>query len=158
MADTPALAPEYGYYQRLLARDQSEAADLIERHIKTEPPRVGLRRPAAAGAQLRGARSPGAAAVAGRRSGRHRCDAGAAVGCGGFDPAAEPEPPAPLDESPLPAPREPLRVLGYAANGAADELALMMLAHLLADLPIAVEITGRMLASELVALVQRGSR
>ena len=38
MADTPALAPEYGYYQRLLARDQSEAADLIERHIKTEPP------------------------------------------------------------------------------------------------------------------------
>ena len=39
MADTPALAPEYGYYQRLLARDQSEAADLIERYIKTEPPR-----------------------------------------------------------------------------------------------------------------------
>ena len=39
LADTPALAPEYGYYQRLLARDQSEAADLIERHIKSEPPR-----------------------------------------------------------------------------------------------------------------------
>ena len=39
MADTPALAPEYGYYQRLLARDQSEAADLIERHIRTQPPR-----------------------------------------------------------------------------------------------------------------------
>ena len=37
MADTPALAPEYGYYQRLLARDPGEAADLIERHIKTEP-------------------------------------------------------------------------------------------------------------------------
>ena len=39
MADTPALAPEYGYYQRLLARDQSEAADLIERHVTTEAPR-----------------------------------------------------------------------------------------------------------------------
>ena len=39
LADTPALAPEYGYYQRLLARDQSEAADLIERHINTESPR-----------------------------------------------------------------------------------------------------------------------
>ena len=37
MADTPPLAPEYGYYQRLLARDPSEAADLIERHIKNEP-------------------------------------------------------------------------------------------------------------------------
>ena len=39
IADTPALAPEYAYYQRLLARDQSEAADLIESHIGTAPPR-----------------------------------------------------------------------------------------------------------------------
>ena len=39
LADTPALAPEYAYYQRLLARDQSEAADLLERDIKTESPR-----------------------------------------------------------------------------------------------------------------------
>ena len=38
MDDTPALAPEYGYYQRLVARDQSEAAELIDSHIKTEPP------------------------------------------------------------------------------------------------------------------------
>ena len=33
-----------------------------------------------------------------------------------------------------PDPREPLRVLGCAINGAADELALMMLAHLVDDL------------------------
>ena len=39
MADTPALAPDHGYYQRLLARDQGEAADLIDAHIKTESPR-----------------------------------------------------------------------------------------------------------------------
>ena len=64
MADTPALAPEYGYYKRLLARDQSEAADLIERHIKSGAAAVCLRRPAAAGPQLRGARSAGAQAVA----------------------------------------------------------------------------------------------
>jgi hypothetical protein len=38
MADTSALAPEHGYYQRLLARDQSEAAELIDRHIGTDPP------------------------------------------------------------------------------------------------------------------------
>jgi hypothetical protein len=56
MADTPASRREYGYYQRLLARDQSEAADLIERYIKTESPALGVRRPAAAGAQLCGAR------------------------------------------------------------------------------------------------------
>jgi hypothetical protein len=47
-----------------------------------------------------------------------------------------------------------LRVLGYATNGVADELALAMLAHLLDDLPIHVEITGaRLQASELLALV-----
>ena len=52
-------------------------------------------------------------------------------------------------------PREPLRVLGYAVNGAADEVALAMLAHLLDDLPIAMEITGtRMQAVELVSLVR----
>jgi uroporphyrinogen-III synthase len=46
-------------------------------------------------------------------------------------------------------------VLGYAANGAADELALEMLVHLLRDVPIALEITKtRMQASELVALIQ----
>ena len=39
MADTPPLAPEHGYYQRLLARDQGEAADLIDQYIKTESPR-----------------------------------------------------------------------------------------------------------------------
>ena len=39
-------------------------------------------------------------------------------------------------------PREPLRVLGYAVNGGADEVALAMLAQLLDDLPIVMEITG----------------
>ena len=39
MADTPALARDHGFYQRLLARDQGEAADLIDAHIKTESPR-----------------------------------------------------------------------------------------------------------------------
>jgi hypothetical protein len=47
-----------------------------------------------------------------------------------------------------------LRVLGYAVNGAADEVALAMLAHLLDDLPIAMEITGtRMQAVELTKLI-----
>ena len=55
----------------------------------------------------------------------------------------------------LPGPREPLRVLGYAANGAADELALTMLAHSVDDLPITIEMTKtRMLASELVSIVR----
>ncbi len=46
-------------------------------------------------------------------------------------------------------------MLGFAINGRADELALEMLGQVLDDLPIVVEVTkGRMLASELVSLVQ----
>jgi hypothetical protein len=37
LSDSPALAPEYGYYQRLLARDVAEAADLIDRFVKAQP-------------------------------------------------------------------------------------------------------------------------
>jgi hypothetical protein len=65
-----------------------------------------------------------------------------------------PEPAALPDGPPPPGPREPLRVLGYATNGVGDELALAMLAHLVDDLPIHIEITGtRLQASELLALV-----
>jgi hypothetical protein len=153
MADTPALAPEYGYYQRLLARDQSEAADLIERHIKTQAPRSvydALLLPALNYAERD------------RLEQRLSLDAETAV----IDATRELlsdaaelirrlEPaPSPPDDSTLPGPRDPLRVLGLATNGSADELALAMLGHLLDDLPIVVEvISGRMLASELVSLV-----
>jgi predicted PurR-regulated permease PerM len=154
LADTPALAPEYGYYQRLLARDQSEAADLIERYIKNESPRSvydALLLPALNYAERD------------RLEQRLSADEETAV----IDATREllsdaaesirrlhPEPPAPPDD-PLPGPREPLRVLGYAANGVADELALAMLVHLLDDLPIAVEMTKtRLQASEIVSLVQ----
>jgi predicted PurR-regulated permease PerM len=154
MADTPALAPEFGYYQRLLARDQGEAADLIEQHIKTEAPRSvydALLLPALNYAERD------------RLEQRLSLDEETAV----IDATREllsdaaesirrlqPEP-SPPDDLALPGPREPLRVLGLATNGIADELGLQMLAHMLDDLPIVVEITkGRMLASELVSLVQ----
>jgi hypothetical protein len=154
MVDTPALAPEFGYYQRLLARDQGEAADLIEQHIKTEAPRTvydALLLPALNYAERD------------RLEQRLSLDEETAV----IDATREllsdaadlirrlqPEPPPPEGPA-LPGPREPLRVLGLATNGVADELALEMLGHLLDDLPIVVEIAkGRMLASELVSLVQ----
>jgi hypothetical protein len=155
MADTPALAPEYGYYQRLLARDQSEAADLIERHINTEPARTvydALLLPALNYAERdrleqRLSQDEEAAVIDATRE--LLSDAAESIR------RLQPAPAAPLDDSPLPGPREPLRVLGYPTNGLADELALVMLAHLLDDLPIAIEMTkSRMLASELVSLVQ----
>ena len=155
MADTPALAPEYGYYQRLLARDESEAADLIERHIKTEAPRSvydALLLPALNYAERD------------RLEARLSVDEETAVIDGTrelLSDAAEairrlsPQLSAPPDDRPLPGPRKPLRVLGLAINGVADELALGMLVHLVDDLPIAFDITAaRMQASELVSLVR----
>jgi hypothetical protein len=155
LADTPALAPEYGYYQRLLARDQSEAADLIERYVKTESPRSvydALLLPALNYAERD------------RLEQRLSADEETAV----IDATREllsdaaesirshrAEPLAPLDGSPSPGPGAPLRMLGYATNGASDELALAMLAHLLDDLPVYVEITkARLQASELLSLVR----
>src|SRR6185503_1014588 len=67
----------------------------------------------------------------------------------------ETQPPSAVADSSHLGPREPLRVLGYAVNGGADEVALAMLAHLLDDLPIVMEITStRMQAVELVSLVR----
>ena len=37
MADSPALSPDVSYYQRLLARDQSEAAEIVQRHLTSQP-------------------------------------------------------------------------------------------------------------------------
>jgi predicted PurR-regulated permease PerM len=155
MADTPALAPEYGYYQRLLARDQSEAADLIERHIKSQSPRSvydALLLPALNYAERdrleqRLSLEEESAVIDATRE--LLSETAAAIR--GIDPA----PPAPAEVADTPGPREPLRVLGCAINGAADELALMMLASLVDDLSIVVETTSaRMQASELVSLVQ----
>jgi len=50
-----------------------------------------------------------------------------------------------------------LRILGCSARGASDELALRMLDQLVADVPIAMEITTtRLLTSELVDRVKAG--
>lgn len=154
MADTPALAPEYNYYQRLLARDPGEAAELIERHVTTEPTGSvydALLLPALNYAERdrlerRLTVDEEASVIEATRE--LLTDAAEAIR------RAQPEPPDPVEPE-LPGPREPLRVLGYAVNGPADELALTMLVHSVMDMPIAIEIvTGRMLASELVSRVR----
>ena len=155
MDDTPSLAPEYGFYQRLVARDQSEAAELIDSHIKNEPP-----------ASVYDALLLPALSYAERDRLEHRLSSEeeAAVidavrelivdAAETIRRHADTEPSAAVTDPSLREPREPLRVLGYAINGAADEEALAMLAHLLDDLPIAMEIIGtRMQAVELASLV-----
>ena len=68
---------------------------------------------------------------------------------------ASPESPTAAAVPELPGPRQPLRVLGYAANGTADAIALGMLGHLVEDLPIEIDIRDtRLQANAIVALLQ----
>jgi predicted PurR-regulated permease PerM len=156
MADSQSLAPEYGYYQRLLARDQSEAAELIHSHIKTEAPESvydALMLPALSYAERdrleqRLSSEEEAAVIDATRE--LISDAAECI-----RRHVDTESTAASADPSLLGPREPLGVLGYAVNGVADEAALAMLADLLDDLPIAMEIIGtRMQASELVSLVR----
>jgi predicted PurR-regulated permease PerM len=155
MADTPALAPDYSYYQRLLARDQSEAADLLERHVQTESPRSvydALLLPALNYAELdRLSQRLSSEEESAVLDATRELLSDVAASIRRLSPPAGTE----TDGSPSPAPRAPLRVLGYAANGAGDELALAMLGHLVDDLPIAVEVhPARLHAADLLSLVQ----
>ena len=138
-----------------MARDQSEAAELIESHIKTGPPASvydALLLPALSYAERdrlehRLSSEEEAAVIDATRE--LSVDAAEIIRHG------ETKPPATAADPPLLSPREPLRVLGYAVNGAADEVALAMLAHVIDDLPIAMEIAGaRMQTVELVSLVR----
>lgn len=147
MADSPALAAEYGYYQRLLARDLGEAADIIEAHLKGESPRSvfdALLLPALNYAErdrILGTLSEAEEASVIEATRELTIDAADAIAL--QRPAQE-------------APREPLAVLGFAINGPADEVALEMLARVSDDPPFAIEIVGtRLHASALIALVKK---
>jgi predicted PurR-regulated permease PerM len=155
MADTPALSPEYNYYQRLLARDQSEAADLVERHIKANPAASvydALLLPALNYAErdrLEGRLSVTEEAAVMDATRDLLSDAAEAIRNATPEPDTAPQPD-------LPGPREPLRVFGYAANGAADELALKMLADLVSDLPIDIEVnSAKLRTAEIVESIQQ---
>jgi predicted PurR-regulated permease PerM len=152
LSDTPALAPEYGYYQRLLARDVGEAADVVDRYVKSEPIETvydALLVPALNYAERD------------RLEDQLGADDELAV----IEATRElmsdgPLAAAPLDDGPVtiaaaPEPDPRLRVLGYAANDGGDALALEMLRRLLTGLPIVVDDGGaRRLASELIARVR----
>ena len=144
MSDERALTIENSYYQRLIAGDQAEAAELIDRFVKAESPEGvydAMLIPALNYAERD----------------RHR---GTAVP---QEEAAVTETTRELLEmlgesaaaSARPARDVAFRVLGYAANGAADELALRMLAQLLQGLPISLDIVHeRLLAADVEALVR----
>jgi hypothetical protein len=162
MADTPALAPEYGYYQRLLARDLSEAADLVERHLKTEPPHTvydALLLPALNYAErdrLEDRLSPDEEAAVIEATRELLTDSTEFIRRRLQEQQQEPASRRDDDDDDAAArPRQPMRVVAYATNGVTDELALVMLGEVLHDLPISIEVAaGPLTAADLVALIR----
>ncbi len=159
MSDSSPLAPEYGYYQRLLARDVAEAADLIDRHIKTEAPDTvydALMLPALNYAERD------------RLEQRLSIDERDAV----LDSTRELLPEAedallrrlktnatPTSDATASDPkgtrRGPLRVLGYPIGGASDEIALTMLNAMLHDVAVVIErVDMPMSTAQLIALLR----
>jgi predicted PurR-regulated permease PerM len=146
LSDVPALTPDHTYYQRLLARDQAEAVEIVDRCLKADPACnvfETLLIPALNYAERD------------RLDGHLSVEEEAAVietTREVLDILAETPTTAARSVSAAPPPDgQPLRVLGYAVNGPGDELALRMLGQLVSDLPITLDVTtNRVLASELV--------
>jgi predicted PurR-regulated permease PerM len=143
MSDAPALPIDHSYYQRVLARDQAEAAELIDRYARANPADTiydAMLVPALNYAErdrVEGRLSPAEEAAVSETT----ADLLEMLSDGGARR--------------LSTQAEPLRVLGYAIEGGADLLALRMLDQLLTGLPIVIETPGaRLMTSELVDRVK----
>lgn len=132
MADNVTLESDVSYYQRLLAGDHAEAAELIEKHVREDPETVydAIVIPALNYAERD------------RMEGRLTADEERAVVEATADlleDAAELSRPTSADEARVEVAR-PIGVLGWPAGGAADVLALRMLGALLAPTSFAFEV------------------
>jgi predicted PurR-regulated permease PerM len=155
MAGEPALAPSHAYYQRLLAGDQSEAWDVLERHLASEPaervydaillPALNyVRRDLQDG---RIAPDEASTIIQSTRELLQDVDTVPAR-----DTAASAEI---VDLGAIASRPARLRVLALAAADDADVAALEMLKTLAQDLPLAIDIRSeRTLSGEAVTMVQ----
>jgi len=164
MADSPALAPNVSYYQRLLAHDQSEAAEIVRRHLSSQPMDSvydALLLPALSYAERD--------RVEGRLSEEEERDIARDTrellgDVPGFmralQSASKDDVETETAQAEPPAPPVPVDVLAYPANGQGDAVALEMLEQLLDADAIRLDVTsGRLLASEIIDLVRaRGAR
>jgi len=148
MSDQPVLEPDKNYYQRMLAGDQAEAADLVEAQIARETP------DSAYDALLLPALNY---AERDRIEGRLTPDEELAIVETTRELLAEV---AERTRAEAPPGAGRISILGWPANGEADVLALRMLGQLLEGSPFALEvIAAPMLSAEVVMLARdRGFR
>ena len=145
-ADTPPLSVTEGFYQRLLARDIGEASELLEKQVPLSvTPRAVydmLIVPALTHARIDVAENRLSMAESKeivRSAEELMPDVIAAV--------RKAESAAGLTVATTAA--EPMRVLGYAVTDDVDRVALQALAGAVDDLPVTLEMTSTLLASEL---------
>ena len=147
LGDEPALSADAAYYQRLLAGDRDEAAEIVEAHLATSAPETvynTLMLPPLAYA---------------RRDASELSDQqeeGVLRGTVAILDDLSPIGPGPTSSAP--GDSVPFRVLGCPTGGAADEIALEMFRRVLDASPFAVEVVStRMLSSEVVATIRERS-
>src|SRR4051812_7866748 len=159
MADSPALSPDVSFYQRLLARDQSEASEIVHRHLASQPQDTvydALMVPALNYAERD--RLEGRLSVEEERAvveqTRELVNDVAELQRT-LRAASVPEPDATASPSET-LPLVPVQVVAAPANGEPDAIALQMLAQLVEADAIRLDVpSARLLSSEIVDLVQR---
>jgi hypothetical protein len=164
MADSPALSPDVSYYQRLLARDQSEASEIIQRYLASQPVETvydALMLPALNYAERDRVEARLSEHEEQEIAEQTRELLGDVQGIErALRSASAEEPEASKAPSANASGLAPVEVLAYPANGEPDAIALQMLAQLLHAESIRLDITSvRLLSSEVIELVRtRGAR
>ena len=160
MADSPALAPDVSYYQRLLARDQSEASEIVQRHLASQPMDTvydALMLPAfnyAERDRIEGRLSEEEEQTIAEQTRELLGDVQRSQRTLPARESPEQETTSPRTEDAES--RTLVDVVGYPANGQADAIALQMLAQLVDADAIRLDVTSvRLLSSEVIDLVRR---
>jgi predicted PurR-regulated permease PerM len=158
ISDQPAMESNISYYQRLIAMDQAEAAEIVEDHLKTHPQEEifdSVLIPALIYAQRD--RELGRLTEDGEQF-VFRATREILEDLNSLMPENSPQASAPantatiIENSPVILPK--VRILGCPAHDEADELALLMFRQILDFTRFEVElISGAVLTSEVVALI-----
>jgi predicted PurR-regulated permease PerM len=146
LSDHPVLEAPLRFYQRLLAGDQEEAAEIVDAHLKS---------PAFISAYDAVVVPALAYAERDRMEGTLSLEEESAVVTAASELVEEVAATMGTPDRRAPAARERMRVLGWPARGDADVLALRILDHVLGPGPVTLDVLDRSLSTfEVIQLVR----